>query len=176
MYLPRSREKPSVLSRPVALLQSALLSHPIVPCGRYVLCTLGCGERVRQEQLGDHADQTCPLRKTSCEACGLPVPHHRLDEHVAERCLRVPRRCTNGEGGGCSDIMGIFSVWSVLCCQVLVWRIRIQLLSLPAFRALITLPRRRICAWFSGAARGAIPLAPHPQHYSASRQVRLELI
>lgn len=62
-----------------------------------MVCTLGCGAEVRQEDLFRHIDEECPLRPMSCEACGLQVPHRDMQNHLAERCSRAPRRCTNGE-------------------------------------------------------------------------------
>lgn len=63
---------------------------------RLVVCPLGCGAEVRQERLGDHTDDDCPLRRSPCEACGLPLPLESHPRHLAESCVRVPRRCTNG--------------------------------------------------------------------------------
>lgn len=69
---------------------------------RFVVCPLGCGAEVRQERLGGHMDDECPLRRLPCEACGLLLPLETHAKHLAESCVRVPRRCTNGMhvGGG----------------------------------------------------------------------------
>ena len=73
------------------------LSAPIpLAVHRFVVCSLGCGAEVQHENLGVHVDEECPLRRTPCEACGVPIPLPDLSEHLAERCVRVARRCTNG--------------------------------------------------------------------------------
>lgn len=63
---------------------------------RFVVCPLGCGAEVRQENLWEHTDDKCPLRHSPCEACGMSVPLESHQKHLAESCTRVPRRCTNG--------------------------------------------------------------------------------
>lgn len=63
---------------------------------RFVVCPLGCGAEVRQENLWEHTDDKCPLRRSPCEACGVPLPLESHPKHLAESCIRVPRRCTNG--------------------------------------------------------------------------------
>lgn len=46
--------------------------------------------------LGEHEDNTCPLRRTPCEACGVRISLEDIPHHLSELCARVPRRCTNG--------------------------------------------------------------------------------
>lgn len=91
---------------------------------RLVVCPFGCGAEVLQERLGEHTDDECPLRRSPCEACRLPLPLEDHPKHLAESCVRVPRRCTNGvyrmcllggEGAGGGGRGGMINVPGNVC-------------------------------------------------------------
>ena len=50
-----------------------------------VCCSLGCGQLIARDQLGDHEDEECPRRLVWCEHCDEQFTHEALAAHVINK-------------------------------------------------------------------------------------------
>lgn len=64
------------------------------PAQRMVLCSNGCGQRIKDRDLQQHKQSTCPKRRLPCPLnCGAILYQQDIDDHVKNKCPNRPVIC-----------------------------------------------------------------------------------
>eukprot|EP00299_Pterocystis_sp_00344_P010559 c4741_g1_i1.p1 GENE.c4741_g1_i1~~c4741_g1_i1.p1 ORF type:complete len:430 (-),score=73.03 c4741_g1_i1:29-1318(-) len=76
----------------IAISQKDFFVHTLQCEWKLVLCLLGCGARVKENQIASHKE-TCDAIIEKCHACGTQVKRKDLSTHEAEECLLCQAKC-----------------------------------------------------------------------------------
>ena len=60
-----------------------------------IKCSNECGEKLKRQDLTNHAEKRCPRRKVNCQYCHNAIEHQFIEAQHKEECHKFPLPCPN---------------------------------------------------------------------------------
>ena len=60
-----------------------------------ITCSNKCGEKLKRQDLTNHAETRCPRRKVNCQYCHNAIEHQFIEAQHKEECHKFPLSCPN---------------------------------------------------------------------------------